>query len=99
MTLTEAHQHLFSDEVPPMTDREAEELVEREEALECEGGVGYIAPPPVELMALHECQKIDSREAYEEMTDWQDIQRTNEDDEACPLALWYDTSAELEGVY
>lgn len=21
------------------------------------------------------------------------------DDEACPLALWYDTSAELEGVY
>ena len=91
MTLTEAHQHLFSDEVPPMTDREAEELVEREEALEREGVVGYIAPPPVELLKLHECQKVDSREVYDDLTDWQD--------EACPLAAWYDTSAELEGVY
>ena len=61
-------------EVPPMTDREAEEFVEREEALAQEGVVGYIAPPPVELLSLHECQKVDSREVYQEpLTDWQDL--------------------------
>lgn len=35
---------------------------------------------------LHELAKVDPREIHSE-------------DEACPLALWYDTSDELVGVY
>ena len=80
-----------------MTDREADELVEREEAIAQQGAVEYLAPPPSEILVL---APQDAREVYQEpLTDWQDMQRANEEDEACPLALWYDTSAELEGVY
>lgn len=82
MTLIEAHQHLFSDEVPPMTDREAEEFVEREEAIAQEDGkVEYLAPPPSEILVL---ARQDSREVYTDSEDcprdgdfehmnWQDL--------------------------
>ena len=84
-------------EAPAMTDREADDLVEREEALAQEGTVEYLAPPPSEILVL---MRQDSREVYQEpLTDWQDMRQASEEDEACPLALWYDTSAELEGVY
>ena len=57
-----------------MTDRETEEFVAREEAIarESHGVIGYIAPPPVELMKLHECQNLDSREVYDD-TDWSGV--------------------------
>ena len=57
-----------------MTDREREEFVAREEAIarESHGVVSYIAPPPVELMKLHECQNVDSREVYDDV-DWSGV--------------------------
>ena len=62
----------MSDEVPPMTDREAEEFVEREEALAREDGkIEYLAPPPSEILVL---MRQDPREVYQEpLTDWQDM--------------------------
>lgn len=54
-------------EVPPMTDREAEELVEREEAIaQEEGKVEYLAPPPSEILVL---MKEDPREVYTDSED------------------------------
>ena len=71
-------------EVPPMTDREVDALAERESSMTIvDGTVEYLAPPPSEILVL---ARQDAREAYA-------------DDGACPLALWYDTSDELAGVY
>lgn len=77
-----------------MGDSDDEALVAQEEAIAA-GRVEYMSPPPIELLTfvpetsplvtVHELAKVDSREVYE--------------DEACPLRAWYDTSAELEGVY
>jgi hypothetical protein len=57
-----------------LTDREAEEFVAREEAIasESQGVVGYVAPPPVELVKLHELDKVDSREVYGDF-DWSGV--------------------------
>lgn len=87
------------DEVPPMTDREAEELIDREEAI-ASGSVSYIAPPPVELLKMeympepppviyvHELAKMDSREVYT-------------DSEDCPLDGDFESASwqALAGVY
>ena len=54
-----------------MTDREADELVEREEAIAQQGAVEYLAPPPSEILVL---MRQDPREVYQEpLTDWQDL--------------------------
>ena len=55
------------------------------ENIAMQGECEQLPPPPSEIL-IHELQKVDSREVYSE-------------DEACPLHQWYDTSAELEGVY
>lgn len=60
-----------NEEVAPMTDREAEEFVEREEAIARETGmVEYLAPPPSEILVL---ARQDAREVYEEPTDWSGV--------------------------
>lgn len=71
-----------TQEVPPMTDNEVEQLVEREEGGETvTGTVEYLAPPPSEILVL---ARQDSREIYTdsedcprdgdfEMIDWQDL--------------------------
>lgn len=55
-----------------MTDREADELVEREEAIAKEAGtVQYLAPPPSEILVL---ARQDAREVYPDpLMDWQDM--------------------------
>lgn len=72
----------MAEEIPPMTDREAEEMIEREEAINREAGVvEYLAPPPSEILVL---MRQDSREVYTdsedcprdgdfEHTNWQDL--------------------------
>jgi hypothetical protein len=60
-----------------MTDREAEALVEQEEAIRAEGQVQYLAPPPSEILYLEpprELFTVDPREFYEEPLDFQCLQ-------------------------
>lgn len=80
--IDEVIQKNRDEEVPPMTDNEVEQLVEREEGGETvTGTVEYLAPPPSEILVL---ARQDSREVYTdsedcppdgdfEHTNWQDL--------------------------
>lgn len=62
-----AHYEDQQEEVPPMTDSEAEALVERESSTAIvDGTVEYLAPPPSEILVL---ARQDSREVYTDSED------------------------------
>lgn len=63
-----------------------EDLARQEECQEVdESHKGFINS--LKRAEQHELSKVDSREAY------------SDEDSACPLNAWYDTSDELAGVY